>query len=99
MSTPTKDETKPLITVMHGDEYSVMMLFVVTSATAPVTGVFFGGWLVDRVAGGFKGVKERKHAMRLVTLFGVLANMAAIPATFVPAAGMYVQGGRGDERN
>ena len=64
-----------LISVMNGNKYTVMLLFVATSATAPVAGVAFGGWVIDRCAGGFRGA-NRPKALRLVTLLGVLANFA-----------------------
>jgi hypothetical protein len=60
---------------MNGNKYTVMLLFVATSATAPVAGVAFGGWVIDRCAGGFRGA-NRPKALRLVLLLGVLANFA-----------------------
>ena len=78
-----------LITVMDGDKYAVMSLFVVTSATAPVAGVGFGGWFIDRCAGGFRGARHRRNALRLVAVLGICANLAAFPATLVPGAGLY----------
>ena len=66
-----------------------MILFVITASTAPVIGVAFGGWLIDRVAGGFTGA-QRPVALRIVVLFGLAAISVAFPATFVPSAGLYV---------
>jgi hypothetical protein len=40
-----------------------MALFVFTTASAPVIGVFFGGWFIDRQVGGFRG-PLREKAMR-----------------------------------
>ena len=58
-----------------------MSLFVFTSATAPILGVVFGGASVDYI-GGYKGSRQRARAMRLVLVYGVLANVAAYAGWF-----------------
>lgn len=74
--------TDYLTTELKGDKYEVYLLFVATSATAPIFGVFFGGWIVDKM-GGYKGGVQRSNAMRLNVLWGFLACCAAAPAPFI----------------
>jgi hypothetical protein len=42
----------------------VVFAFSVTSATAPIIGVLFGGWMVDRY-GGYKGVRGTRTMVDL----------------------------------
>ena len=64
--------------------FACQVAFVIVSLTGPLSGVFFGGWLVDKM-GGYKD--ESGHAMiltlRTCNMFGVGAVIAAIPAAFV----------------
>ena len=48
--------TPYLVQELHVDLTLVVFAFSVTSATAPIIGVLFGGWMVDRY-GGYKGVR------------------------------------------
>ena len=76
--------TDYLIAVQGGSRYVVMSLFVVTSATAPILGVFAGGWIIDNLVGGYKGSLQRRRATRCCVAFGLAANAFGIPATFGP---------------
>jgi len=75
--------TDYLISVLHGPKAIVMILVVVCSATAPIAGVVFGGWFIDRYCGGCRGHGPRLKALGVVTVFGLLANIFSYPATFV----------------
>jgi len=74
--------TDYFITVLHGDKETVMILFVLASATGPIGGVMFGGWFVD-YCGGYKGPKQRMRALSITLAFGVLANISAALAAFL----------------
>lgn len=69
--------------------HTVMLCFIVTSATGPIFGVLFGGWAVDRI-GGYRSSPEQKlSSVSLVTGFAVISNIFAFSATFWPAGGMW----------
>jgi len=53
--------------------------FTVTSATAPILGVLFGGWVVDRV-GGYQECMDK--AALGATIFGGLATACALASLF-----------------
>jgi MFS family permease len=59
----------------------VLICFAVTSATAPVLGVVFGGMFVDKI-GGYKGLKGMYRTSLFGTLMAVLAVILAVPAAF-----------------
>eukprot|EP00943_MAST-04B_sp_MAST-4B-sp1_P009720 g9720.t1 len=70
-------------------EKTVMLCFIVTSATGPIFGVLFGGWAVDKI-GGYRSSPEQKlNSISLVTGFAVFANIFAFSATFWPGGGMW----------
>ena len=75
--------TDYLITALKGEKHLVMISFVITAATGPVAGVFFGGWLIDYAAGGYKGAKQLEKAMRYNVLLAFLATAASIPSGFL----------------
>ena len=52
------------------------------SATGPVFGVVFGGWLVDYL-GGYKGKQGVARTTKIIITFGLLALLVAFPAAFV----------------
>lgn len=74
--------TDYLQTVLHGDPSTVRLLFLFTSATAPVIGVVTGGWFIEKV-GGYKGIMQRKRALGWLLVFGVLASAASGPVTLL----------------
>jgi hypothetical protein len=55
----------------------------VTSLTAPTTGVFFGGWIIDR-QGGYKDEtgKAAMDTLRTCCYFGLGAVGFAVPPAF-----------------
>ncbi len=73
-----------LIKDIGADPAAVVAGFAVTSLTAPTMGVFFGGWLVDRM-GGYKDDTGQSAfvTLRVCCLFGVGAAVAAMPAAFL----------------
>jgi hypothetical protein len=62
-----------LITVINGEKNMVRLSFIVTSATAPLLGVFVGGWLVDRM-GGYQGAAETANTLRTCVIFGTIGQ-------------------------
>jgi len=74
--------TDYLETELHGNSTTVRLQFLFTSATAPVAGVIFGGWFVERV-GGYKGKAQRRTTLGWCTGFGCCAVVAAVFVTMV----------------
>ena len=74
--------TKYLTVALHAPLPLVSTLFVLCAATGPTSGVFFGGWVVDR-CGGYKGAHQRVVALELCSSFGVLAFIFSLPLTFM----------------
>jgi hypothetical protein len=74
--------TEYLIRVIKAPYATVLASFAATSATAPVLGVVFGGWIVDRV-GGYQGREGVLRTSLIGTVLGVCAVALAIPAGFV----------------
>eukprot|EP00667_Euglena_gracilis_P005513 EG_transcript_5551 len=58
----------------------IVMGFTATSATAPILGVLFGGWVVDRV-GGYQ--EHMNRAALVATVFGGLATLCAMLSLFL----------------
>eukprot|EP00935_MAST-01C_sp_MAST-1C-sp1_P000066 g66.t1 len=73
--------TDYLVIVLKADMAAVIGAFAATSATAPVLGVVFGGWYVDR-EGGYHGVEGLVKTARLNFFFAVVATTFAIGAAF-----------------
>lgn len=71
--------TDYLITHMHGNPNTVYTLFIVCSASGPVLGVFFGGYICDQF-GGYR--KNPIRTLEVCLLFGVLAASCGLPATY-----------------
>ena len=74
--------TKYLTVALHAPLPLVSTLFILCAATGPTLGVFFGGWVVDRL-GGYKGAHQRVVALELCATFGVLAFVFSLPLTFL----------------
>jgi MFS family permease len=55
--------------------------FILTSITAPLLGVFIGGWFIDR-QGGYHGVENVYRALKLCTVLAMCAACFAFPCTF-----------------
>lgn len=73
--------TDYMISELHGDKSVVYLLFIVTTATAPILGVVFGGWIIDKT-GGYRGLENRARALKYNVVFGILAVGIAIPCPF-----------------
>jgi len=67
---------------LNGNEKVVRGQFLLTSATAPVAGVIFGGWFVEYI-GGYKSTAQRRKAIGWCLVFGILASVAAVFVTAV----------------
>jgi MFS family permease len=74
--------TEYLITSRGYDSHKVMLAFIITSASAPILGVLFGGWIVDRIGGYRGGTYQRFRCCSLLLLFGVFANVFADFSTY-----------------
>jgi MFS family permease len=73
--------TEYLIKVIKAPYGTVLASFAATSATAPVLGVVFGGWIVDYV-GGYQGREGVFRTSLIGTILGVFAVSLAIPASY-----------------
>lgn len=63
--------TSYMLAVLKTPPSTVHALFIITAATGPTSGVFFGGWAVDSL-GGYRGARQRVVALELCCLFGEL---------------------------
>jgi len=81
--------TDYLITVYQGESAHVMPLVIFTGATAPVLGVVFGGWWVDR-QGGYRGLRERAVALRWGLVSGVVACAASVGAAVASNMALFI---------
>ena len=61
--------TSYMLVVLGAPRPLVTTVFVICAASAPTSGVFFGGWSIDSV-GGYKGAKQRVTALELCVLYG-----------------------------
>ncbi len=62
-------------------QYEANLLFVATSATAPILGVLFGGWLIDRL-GGYRGTVQCANALQVCFYLGLFAAGFGFAAAF-----------------
>ena len=60
-------------------QQTVLWAFSLTSVTAPTSGVFFGGWIIDQ-QGGYKDAEVQ--TMRTCLYFALGGSIAAIPAAW-----------------
>jgi MFS family permease len=67
--------------VIKAKKSTVLGAFAATSATAPVIGVVFGGWYVDKM-GGYQGVQGKAMTGRCCAFFGTVATAFAICAGY-----------------
>ncbi|GMH69183.1 hypothetical protein TrST_g2301 [Triparma strigata] len=74
--------TQYLVEVIGVPYSEALGAFTVVSATGPVFGVVFGGWLVDYL-GGYKGKQGVARTTKIIITFGLLALLVAFPAAFV----------------
>jgi len=72
--------TAYLIRVLGAPTHQVMAGFVLTAATAPLSGVMFGGYFVDKYCGGYKGEEACALSVRACLGFGTLATASAAMA-------------------
>lgn len=69
--------------VLKVDLTHIQLAFSVTSITGPLAGVFFGGWLVDKMGGYADDPSATAKTLFTCNLFGVGAVLCAIPTAFV----------------
>jgi MFS family permease len=64
--------TSYMLVVLQLPQRSVNALFIICAATGSTSGVFFGGWFVDRL-GGYKGRVQRSLALEFCFVMGTVA--------------------------
>lgn len=70
--------TSYLVDEIHVSKELVLPSFSVVSATGPILGVLFGGWIIDWM-GGYKGSRGLNMAARSASLLGLAAVVCALP--------------------
>lgn len=73
--------TSYMIIALKTPVLMVQCFFIFVAATAPTSGVMFGGWYLDQ-KGGYKGVKQRYIALKICIVFGSLGLFWAILTIF-----------------
>eukprot|EP01052_Picozoa_sp_SAG31_P061385 SAG31_NODE_20470_length_573_cov_1.143460_1_plen_138_part_01 len=75
---------------MGGPKLLVMILFIFTSATAPVAGIFFGAWLGDRDGvNEYRSLAEVDKGLALASKLSSVGMLFSVPVLFIqPHAAM-----------
>jgi MFS family permease len=76
--------TAYMINVLGAAQIDVQTAFAITSLTGPLAGVFFGGWLVDKMGGYKEDQSATANTLKTCLVFGVGALIFAIMTAFVP---------------
>lgn len=71
--------TQFFIDVRGAPESAARTGFIFCALTAPIGGVVFGGWIVDR-AGGYSGLVQRTEALKCCCIFLLTGSLFAYPA-------------------
>lgn len=71
-----------LSTNTNDSVYEIHLAYLLVSGTGPILGVFFGGWLIDRV-GGYAGPLQQAKALRVCMLLGAMGAAMSIPISFL----------------
>ena len=74
-----------MINVLGAALLDVQVAFAISSITGPLLGVFFGGWLVDKMGGYKEDGMATANTLLTCNIFGLGAILCAIPAAFVPS--------------
>eukprot|EP00316_Scyphosphaera_apsteinii_P000608 CAMPEP_0119309240 /NCGR_PEP_ID=MMETSP1333-20130426/14405_1 /TAXON_ID=418940 /ORGANISM="Scyphosphaera apsteinii, Strain RCC1455" /LENGTH=553 /DNA_ID=CAMNT_0007313177 /DNA_START=38 /DNA_END=1696 /DNA_ORIENTATION=+ len=72
-----------LIKVLNAEKEMVVVSFAIVSIAAPLSGVYVGGAVVDRL-GGYKGAKGTVTTLKCCTIFAALAASSAVASCFIP---------------
>eukprot|EP00520_Triparma_pacifica_P012198 CAMPEP_0118651660 /NCGR_PEP_ID=MMETSP0785-20121206/10902_1 /TAXON_ID=91992 /ORGANISM="Bolidomonas pacifica, Strain CCMP 1866" /LENGTH=685 /DNA_ID=CAMNT_0006544123 /DNA_START=9 /DNA_END=2066 /DNA_ORIENTATION=- len=79
--------TQYIVEVIQVPYRDALGAFTLVSATGPVFGVIFGGWLVDYL-GGYKGPEGVARTTKIILTLGILSLVVALPAAFVKTIGV-----------
>jgi MFS transporter, Spinster family, sphingosine-1-phosphate transporter len=60
----------------------VNTMFVICAGTGPTLGVFYGGWIIDKM-GGYVGSKQRVISLKICFITGILAGIFATIGSLV----------------
>eukprot|EP00316_Scyphosphaera_apsteinii_P004283 CAMPEP_0119343508 /NCGR_PEP_ID=MMETSP1333-20130426/106483_1 /TAXON_ID=418940 /ORGANISM="Scyphosphaera apsteinii, Strain RCC1455" /LENGTH=508 /DNA_ID=CAMNT_0007355901 /DNA_START=128 /DNA_END=1654 /DNA_ORIENTATION=- len=72
-----------LVKVLNTQNGMVVVAFAIVSIAAPLSGVYVGGAVVDRL-GGYKGATATATTLKCCTIFAALAASSAVASCFVP---------------
>ena len=73
--------TTYIIEIFQIDGTNAMVIYGCLSITSPVAGVFFGGYLNDKI-GGYKG-DNLINSLKLCMAFSIVSVFVGIPSCFV----------------
>jgi hypothetical protein len=68
-----------MLLVLSAPRSMVNLMFVLCAGTGPTLGVFYGGWMIDRV-GGYIGTKQRLKCLKICFTTGICAGIIATVA-------------------
>jgi MFS transporter, Spinster family, sphingosine-1-phosphate transporter len=71
-----------MLVVLSAPRSMVNTMFVLCAGTGPTLGVFYGGWVIDRV-GGYIGSKQRLISLKICFTTGICAGIFATIAALV----------------
>jgi MFS transporter, Spinster family, sphingosine-1-phosphate transporter len=71
-----------MLVVLSAPRSMVNTMFVICAGTGPTLGVFYGGWVIDRV-GGYIGSKQRLISLKICFTTGICAGIFATIAALV----------------
>eukprot|EP00946_MAST-07B_sp_MAST-7B-sp1_P005351 g5351.t1 len=75
--------TAYMINVVGAKKIDVQIAFAITSLTGPLAGVFFGGWLVDKMGGYKEDESATANTLKTCLLFGVGAVIFSVMTSFL----------------
>lgn len=71
-----------MLLVLSTPQSYVNIMFVLCAGTGPTLGVFFGGYIIDKM-GGYIGNKQRTISLRICLCTGILAGIFATIGSFI----------------
>ena len=74
--------TSYMLVTLSAPRSAVNTMFVICAGTGPTLGVFYGGWIIDKM-GGYVGSKQRVISLKICFVTGILAGIFATIGSLV----------------
>jgi MFS transporter, Spinster family, sphingosine-1-phosphate transporter len=74
--------TSYMLVALSAPRSVVNTMFVLCAGTGPTLGVFYGGWIIDKM-GGYVGSKQRVISLKICFVTGILAGIFATIGSLV----------------